>query len=69
MVDEIARNFTSGILAALAECFHTANVEVGLFGRRIVGLHERDLGKCTAQCVRKMIGFNPTKGWTAVKGN
>ena len=30
-------------------------------------VYERDLGRCTTQCVRRMIGFNPTKGWSVVK--
>ncbi len=32
-------------------------------------VYERDYGRCTAQCVKRMIGFNPTQGWTVVKGN
>ncbi|MDJ0521592.1 MAG: DUF2950 family protein [Planctomycetota bacterium] len=29
-------------------------------------MYERDLGRCTAVCVQKMIGFNPTEGWREV---
>ena len=29
-------------------------------------VYERDLGRCTAQCVKQMIGFNPTQGWAVV---
>ncbi len=32
-------------------------------------VYERDLGRCTAQLVRQMIGFNPTPGWREVKEN
>jgi len=32
-------------------------------------VYERDLGRCTAQCVKQMLGFNPSAGWTQVKGN
>lgn len=32
-------------------------------------VYERDLGRCTTECVRRMIGFNPTKGWSVVEGN
>ena len=30
-------------------------------------IYERDLGRCTAVCVQRMRGFNPTQGWRAVQ--